>query len=102
MASKPLTNEQKKSLAAFRQQMGGISEEKRNRLKDQTTIRKAIRQYLLKQPATVPEIAAGINFPADQVFFHLIGMRKYGFVREVGDSGDYVRYAMVVETENKA
>ncbi len=101
MASKPLTSEQKKALAALRQQMGGVSEEKRNRLKDQITIRKAIRQFLVKQPATVPEMAAAIKFPADQVFFHLIGMRKYGEVREVGDSGDYVRYALV-EAEKKA
>lgn len=95
MAAKTLTAEQKQALAALRKRMGGISEEKRTRLKEQTTIRKAIREALAKGPVTVPELAAAIQFPAEQVFWHLMGMRKYGLVRETGDAEQYVRYGLV-------
>ncbi len=95
MSAKTLTAEQKQALAALRKRMGGISEEKRARLKEQTTIRKAIREALAKGPVTVPELAAATQFPAQQVFWHLMGMRKYGLVREAGDADQYVRYGLV-------
>ena len=95
MAAKTLTAEQKQALASLRKSMGGISEEKRARLKDQLTIRKAIRQALSTGPRTVPELAAAVQYPADQVFWQLMGMRKYGLVRETGDANQYVRYGLV-------
>ena len=101
MAAKTLTAEQKQALAALRKRMGGISEEKRTRLKEQTTIRKAIREALSKGPVTVPELAAAVQYPAEQVFWHLMGMRKYGLVRETGDADPYVRYGLV-ESEKAA
>ncbi len=101
MALKTLTAEQKKALAALRETMGGISEEKRHSQKHFVTARKELLKFLKQQPATVPQIAAALQMPSDEALWHVTGMRKYGKATEVGEDGDYPLYALV-EIEEKA
>ena len=103
MATKPLTTEQKQALALFRKRLGGVSKEKHERLKHQVTLRKAIRDFLARQPATIPEIASALARPTDEVLWQVMGMKKYGRVREAGDSGWYARYGLIeLETDAAA
>lgn len=95
MAMRALTQEQKRALAALREQMGGISEEKRNAQKHLLAARKSILKLLEAQPATVPQIAKALKMPAHEALWHVTGMRKYGKVTEVGEDDDYPLYALV-------
>lgn len=46
-------------------------------------------------PLTVPEIAEKIGFPANEVLYWVMGMRRYGFLMESKDADDdgYFSYA---------
>ncbi len=46
-------------------------------------------------PLTVPEIAKKIGFPANEVLYWVMGMRRYGFLMESKDADDdgYFSYA---------
>jgi len=94
MAKKSITAEQKKALADFRARTGGSDELKLKRHKDFLTARKAIRKSLQNQPDTVPALAQSLNLPAPDVLRHIAGMRKYGEVRELGETDGYVRYGL--------
>ncbi len=102
MARKSLTPEQKQALATMRERMGGISEPKKNHQKQLVAARKAIRKMLSEAPASVPQIAATLQIPCDQTLWHLTGMRKYGFVTEAGEDGDYLLYTLVQSEETNA
>ncbi len=95
MPLRTLTQEQKRALAALRERIGGISEEKRNAQKHLVAARKSIGKFLEAQPATVPQIAEALKLPADETLWHVTGMRKYGKVTEVGENDDYPLYALV-------
>lgn len=102
MAMRVLTAEQKRALAALRESMGGISEEKRQTQKHLVAARKSIVKLLEAQPATVPQIAAALQMPADEALWHVTGMRKYGKVTDVGEDGDYPLYALVTFDDKAA
>jgi hypothetical protein len=50
-------------------------------------------------PMTVPEIAAAIDCPTHEVVFWVMGMRRYGHLREVkGATADgYFRYEAIAK-----
>jgi heterodisulfide reductase subunit A len=51
-------------------------------------IGKRILQSLESEAKAVPEIAADLQHPADDVFYYLMSLRKYGFVKETGEIND--------------
>ena len=102
MALKPLTADQKRALDSLRESLGGISEQKREAQKHRIAARKAIQKFLEANPATVPQIAAALQMPADEALWHVTGMRKYGKVVESGEDGDYPLYALLKLEENAA
>ncbi len=99
MAMKALTAEQKKALAVLRENIGGISKEKRQAQKHLLSTRKALLKFLEQKPATVPQIAEALQVSADEALWHVTGMRKYGKVTEVGEDDDYPLYALVAYEE---
>jgi predicted transcriptional regulator len=62
--------------------------------KEQKAIRRQITQAMREAPKTVPEVAEATNLPADQVLWHIIAMKKYGLVDEVGMCGEYYQYQL--------
>ncbi len=102
MARKSLTPEQKQALMTMRERMGGISEPKKEHQKQLVAARKAIRKMLSEAPASVPQLAAALHLPTDETLWHLTGMRKYGFVTEAGEDGDYLLYTLVQGEESTA
>ncbi len=63
-------------------------------VREEPLMRSRILELLAQGPLTVPEIAAGLGRPDHEVMFWVMGMRRYGWLREVKDSaGDgYFRY----------
>lgn len=74
--------------------MSTASREMREVARDEMAMHGRILDALRDGPRTVPEIAAAIGAPPDEVVVWVMGMRRYGWLREVkGSDGDgYFRY----------
>jgi len=64
-------------------------------LREQKHMQQAICQFIRDDAKTVPEIAAEIGKPAQEVLWFLAALRKYGIVVETGMCGDYPLYQRV-------
>ena len=94
-----LTDAHKAALKIFRERRGGISEPLKQHASNFRQQRKQLNTALQGGPATVPELALTTGLPADQVLWHIAGMRKYGAVQEAGQTGDYVKYELVKQSQ---
>jgi DNA-binding IclR family transcriptional regulator len=66
-------------------------------IREEQIMRGRISRLLEDGPLTIPEIAEGLGAPTSEVTFWVMGMRKYGWVREekeVTDEG-YYRYQAI-------
>jgi len=62
-------------------------------IREEPLVRGSILAAVAGEPLTVPEIAAAIGAPADEVMFWVMGMRKYGLLAELPEpDGDYYRF----------
>jgi len=66
-------------------------------LKEQKRVQKLICQSIRETAKTVPEIAAEVEMPTDEVLWYLTGYKKYDIVVEEGMCGEYVLYKKVQE-----
>jgi predicted Rossmann fold nucleotide-binding protein DprA/Smf involved in DNA uptake len=94
-----LTEAHRQALKLFRERHGDVPETVKQYAKEFRQRRKRITEALREAPATVPELAAKTGMPADQVLWHIAGMRKYGEAREAVAHGDYVKYELVKKSE---
>jgi len=64
-------------------------------VREEPLMHPAILAALKAGPLIVPEIAQAIGSPADEVVFWVMGMRRYGHLKEVPGATDegYFRYA---------
>jgi hypothetical protein len=71
-------------------------------MKEQQTVRKALRRALQGEPKTVPQLAESIDLPPHEVLWHIAALKKYGQVREVGldDEWEYYQYALAEEAKS--
>jgi DNA-binding IclR family transcriptional regulator len=74
--------------------MSTTSRDVREVVREEMAVHGRILEALKEGPRTVPEIAAAIGCPAHEVVVWVMGMRRYGWLREVkGSAGDgYFRY----------
>ena len=74
--------------------MNATSREVREIVRDEPLMRHVILEILADGPHTVPEIAAALACPTHEVVFWVMGMRRYGWLREVKGATDegYFRY----------
>ena len=74
--------------------MNAPNRDTREIVREEPFMRGPILAALADGPHTVPEIAAAIGHPAHEVVLWVMGMRRYGYLREVkGSAGDgYFRY----------
>jgi predicted transcriptional regulator len=63
-------------------------------VKEQKKERKAIKEHLENQPATVPEISEATGIPSDTVLWYLATLKKYGDIIEGEKDGGYFRYVL--------
>ncbi|HYL41220.1 MAG TPA: hypothetical protein VET90_07930 [Candidatus Binatus sp.] len=68
--------------------------DQREVIREEPIMRPLILDALAAEPRTVPEIAEAIGAPADETLVWVMGMRRYGYVREIkGSDGDgFFRY----------
>ncbi len=64
-------------------------------IREEPLMHRPILAALAAGPLTVPEVAAAVGRPADEVLFWVMGMRRYGKVVELPEPTDegYFRYA---------
>jgi len=67
-------------------------------LKEQQALRKQLRQAMDNEALTIPQIAAATSLPSDQVLWHVIAMKEYGLIQEVGKDDSYYQYKLVQES----
>ena len=77
--------------------MKAPNRELREVIREEPVMRARILELLESEPRTVPEIAAAMDCPTHEVLFWVMGMRRYGRVREVKGVTDagYFRYEAV-------
>lgn len=63
-------------------------------IREEPIMRARILELLAAEPRTVPELAGALGCPTHEVLFWVMGMRRYGRVREVKGVTDegYFRY----------
>jgi predicted transcriptional regulator len=66
-------------------------------LKDQQAFRRDLQKAMKGGPKTIPEIAEAAQLPSDQVLWHVMAMKKYDLIREVGMEGEYYQYQLAKE-----
>lgn len=86
------TRDWRADLKVFRERMGGVSEEKKAWAKQQRQTIKAISDALKDGPKTIPQIAAAAQLKGPDALWHVMALKRYGKIAEVGQSGDYYLY----------
>ena len=66
-------------------------------LKEQRQVQKLICQTIRDKAKTVPEIAAEVHMPTNEVLWYLTAYKKYDLVVEEGMCDEYVFYIMIGE-----
>ena len=63
-------------------------------IREEPVMRHRILEAVSAEPRSVPEIAEALGVPAHEALVWVMGMRRYGYLREVkGSDGDgYFRY----------
>jgi hypothetical protein len=66
-------------------------------VREEPIMRARILELLRAEPRTVPELAAAMGCPTHEVLFWVMGMRRYGRLREVKGVTDdgYFRYEAI-------
>ena len=62
---------------------GAPGREIREIIREEPLMRGRILEALAGGPQTVPEIAAAIGRPSHEAMYWVMGMRRYGWVREI-------------------
>jgi predicted transcriptional regulator len=93
--SNPSRAELLKSLRAEHQQS---VESTRELLKEQQLIRRAISAAVEEQALTIPAAAEATDLSSELVLWHVMAMKKYGLIEEMGMNGDYYTYQLVKES----
>ena len=68
-------------------------------VREEHVMRARILEVLGAGPLTIPELAAAIGCPTHEVVLWVMGMRRYGHVREIKGATDegYFRYEAVAK-----
>jgi hypothetical protein len=79
--------------------MTAESRDVREIVREETFMRARILEVLAEGPRTVPEIAVAIGRPTHEAMFWVMGMRRYGQVRDVKEAAvdGYFRYQAVAK-----
>jgi predicted Rossmann fold nucleotide-binding protein DprA/Smf involved in DNA uptake len=74
--------------------MSTASREVREVVREEMVMHGRILEALQEGPRTVQEIAEVVGCPTHEVVFWVMGMRRYGWLREIkgSDSDGYFRY----------
>ena len=76
--------------------------EVREIIRDEQFMRGRILKVLESGPQTIPQIAAVVGKPTNEVVFWVMGMRKYGWIAEIKEVDDdgYFTYQAITREES--
>jgi len=79
--------------------MNTLNRDLREVVREENVMRAQILAILHDGPLTVPEIASALGCPTHEVVFWVMGMRRYGHLREVKGATDegYFRYEAIAK-----
>ena len=79
--------------------MSATKREVREIIREEPIMRARILELLGDGPRTVPELAAAMDCPSHEVLFWVMGMRRFGRLREISGATDegYFRYEAIEE-----
>jgi hypothetical protein len=77
--------------------MSAANRDVREIVREESFMRARILEVLADGPHTIPEIAAALGRPTHEAMFWVMGMRRYGQVRDVKEAvvDGYFRYQAV-------
>ncbi len=77
--------------------MINLNRDLREVVREEPVMRAQILELLHDGPLTVPDIAAALGCPTHEVVYWVMGMRRYGHLREVKGATDegYFRYEAI-------
>ncbi len=81
-------------IEVLRTRHGGISAQLREYFTERQRIKKTIKGALADGPRSVPELAQACGIEPPRAMWHVMAMRRYGEIVEVGERNDYVLYGL--------
>ena len=93
----PTTKEKTQMLKELREEYRNFVTRTRELLKENNKIQGEICKAISDEPKTVPEVAEIVGMPTNEVLWHIIAMKKYDIVAEMGKSGEYYLYQRIGE-----
>lgn len=97
MSDKAAAKKRIEMLKQLREEQKDTVEKSQAYLKDQQAFRRELQKAMKDGPKTIPEIAEAAQLPSDQVLWHVMAMKKYDLIREVGMEGEYYQYQLAKE-----
>ena len=97
-ATKP---KQKLSSRILRERLGAVPKQPLEMSSRHIKLQKRLKQALSDGPKTVPEISKTTGLPTQDVFWHLMSLRKYGEIIEGEERDSYVEYALKPKQEKQ-
>lgn len=85
-------------LKALREEHKETVEQTRETLKQHQQIRRSISDAIEAEALTIPAAAEVAGLPTEEVLWHIMAMKKYGLIEEMGMEGDYYTYQLVKES----
>jgi len=82
------------ALKKLRQERKEFIDRTKGLIKDQSAVFKKIKEELIGDGKTVPEIAKNTGISSSQVLWAVMALKKYGQVIEGLKDGDYFKYQM--------
>ena len=92
--ARPPFSKPPRPLEVLRTRHGGMTKELREYFTERQRVKKAIRTALADGPRSVPELASACQIPSPRAMWHVMAMRRYGEVLEVGERDDFVLYGL--------
>ncbi|RJP55647.1 MAG: hypothetical protein C4583_00110 [Anaerolineaceae bacterium] len=84
-------------LKRLREQHAATVERTQVLLREQKRVQQEICKVIRDTPKSVPEIAAAVNMPANEVLWYVASFKKYGLLVEKGMCADYPLYQKAEE-----
>ncbi len=82
-----------------RERLGEVPKRALEISREHAKIKKKLKGALQNGPQTVPELAHETQLPMQEVFWHLMSLKKYGEIIEGEERDNYFEYALKPEEE---
>ena len=82
------------ALKKLREERKDYIDQAKSLIKDQSASIKKIKEHLLGEGSTIPEIAKKTEMRSSEVLWLVMALKKYGQVAEGAKAGDYFKYQL--------